>query len=218
MAGDDATDPAVAASLPDDLDALRDAIRVRLYPTAALEEAEVAPPTRTLAQGLSEVVVVDTPDSVMVVDTDHLEQLGHSDAELFALGRDNVRRFESVGLQHADEPVELVVAEGESYFTASWAALLDELVEVPPHGALVVIPSQHALMAHPMRGADAVQAVQVLLGVAHRQFSEAPGPLTPDLYWFHDGELDLLPTVEQDDGQLGFHPTDAFLDVLNQLV
>ncbi len=73
-------------------------------------------------------------------------------------------------------------------------------------------------MVHPLRDADAIKAVQVLLGVAHRHFAEAPGNLTPDLYWFHDGTLQLLPTAEQDDGQLGFAPPDDFLEVLNQLV
>ena len=206
-------------ALEDDPAALRDALRVRLYATAALDDQHVAPPSREVAHGLSEVVVVDTPDTVMVVDTDRFEVLDLSDAELLALGRDNLRAHEPVEADHhTTGPVELFVAESDSFYTATWALLLDELVEVPSHGALVVIPSRHALMAHPLRDADAVKAVQVLLGVAHRHFAEAPGNLTPELFWYRDGQLRLLPTTEQDDGQLGFAPPDDFMEVLNELV
>lgn len=206
-------------ALEDDPAALRAALRVRLYATAALDDQHVAPPSRQVARGLSEVVVVDTPDTVMVVDTDRFEVLALSDAELLALGRDNLRAHEPVEVEHhTTGPVELFVAESDSFYTATWALLLDELVDVPSEGALVAIPSRHALMAHPLRGADAVKAVQVMLGVAHRHFAEAPGNLTPELFWYRGGQLRLLPTAEQDDGQLGFAPPDEFLAVLNELV
>lgn len=216
-------EPLVAPDPMDDLEddpaALRQAVRVRLYATAALDDQHVAPPSREVASGLSEVVVVDTPDTVMVVDTDRLEALGLSDAELLALGRDNLRAHEPVQPEHhTTGPVELFVAESDSFYTATWALMLDEVVDVPTEGALVVVPSRHALMAHPLRDADAIKAVQVMLGVAHRHFAEAPGNLTPDLFWYRDGQLRLLPTVERDDGQLGFTPPDDFLEVLNELV
>lgn len=211
--------PDPMATLEDDPDALRDAVRVRLYPTPALEAGNVAPPHRQAADGLSEVVVVDTPDTVLVVDADRYDVLDLSARELFRLGRDNLREHEPLALEtRSDAAVELLVAEGDSFFTASWALLLDEAVDLPPDGALVVVPSRHALLAHPLRDGDAVRAVQVLLGVAHRHYAEAPGNLSPDLYWFHDGGLHLLPTDETDDGQLGFHPPDAFVEVLNRLV
>lgn len=205
--------------LEEDADALRTAVRVRLYPTSVLDEQHVAPPSREITDGLSEVVVVDTEDTVMVVDTDRLGALGLSDAELFALGRDNLRAHEQVEVEHhTTGPVELFLAESDSFYTATWALLLDELVDLPPQGALVTVPSRHALMVHPLRDAEAIKAVQVLLGVAHRHFAEAPGNLTPDLYWYHDGRLRVLPTAEQDDGELGFAPPDDFLEVLNELV
>lgn len=211
--------PDPMAELERDADALRPAVRVRLYPTSALEDSPVAPPARTAAEGLSEVVVVDTPDTVLVADADRFDVLGLSARELFRLGRDNLRALEPLTVERrTDGPVELLVAEGDSFFTASWAVLLDEAVDLPPDGALVVVPSRHALLAHPLRDADAVQAVQVLLTIAHRHVAEAPGALSADLYWFRDGGLRRLPTVEQDDGQLAFHPPEDFVEVLNRLV
>lgn len=200
-------------------EALRAAVRVRLYPAATLDEEHVDPPARRVADGLREVVVVDTPDTVLVVDADRFGSLGLSTRQLFRLGRDNLRAYEPIDLQRrTDGPVELLVAEGDSFFTATWALLLDEVVDLPPDGALVIVPSRHAVLAHPLHDADAVRAVQVLLAVAHRHHGEAPGHLSPDLYWFHDGGLHLLPAVEQDDDQLGFHPPDEFVEVLNRLV
>ena len=210
--------PDPMAELEQDPDALRAAVRVRLYPTASLEDSQVDPPARQAAEGLSEVVVVDTPDTVLVVDADRYEALGLSPRELFRLGRDNLREREPLDVESRDGAVALLVAEGDSFYTASWALLLDEAVDLPPDGALVVVPSRHALLAHPMRDGDAVRAVQVLLSVARQHAAEAPGALSTDLYWFHDGGLRLLPTVEQDDGQLAFHPPDEFVEVLNRLV
>lgn len=211
--------PDPMATLADDPAALRDAIRVRLYPTEALEGSHITPPARPAADGLSEVVVVDTPDTVLVVDADRLDVLGLDHDALFTLGRDNLRQHEPIEAERRTSgSVELLVAEGDSFFTATWALLLDEVTDLPPDGALVVVPSRHALLAHPVRDADAVRAVQVLLAVAHRHVVDAPGALVPDLYWYHDGQLTLLPTEEQDDGQLAFHPTDEFVEVLNRLV
>ena len=211
--------PDPMAELERDADALRPAVRVRLYPTAALEDSHVAPPTRTAAEGLSEVVVVDTPDTVLVADADRFDVLGLSARELFRLGRDNLRAREPLTIERrTDGPVELLVAEGDSFFTASWAVLLAEAGALPSDGALGAVPSRHALLAHPLRDAAAVQAVQVLLTIAHRHVAEAPGALSADLYWFRDGGLRRLPTVEQDDGQLAFHPPEDFVEVLNRLV
>lgn len=211
--------PDPMATLADDPEALRDAVRVRLYPTEALEGSHITPPARPVADGLSEVVVVDTPDTVLVVDADRLDVLDLDPDDLFALGRDNLRRHEPIEVERRTSgSVELLVAEGDSFFTATWALLLDEVADLPPDGALVVVPSRHALLAHPVRDADAVRAVQVLLAVAHRHVVDAPGALVPDLYWYRDGSLVLLPTEEQDDGQLAFHPTDEFVDVLNRVV
>lgn len=209
--------PDPMAELAADPSALRSAVRVRLYPTEALDAEHVAPPSRRAAEGLSEVVVVDTPDTVLVVDADRYDVLDLSSRQLFRLGRDNLRSREPLTLESRDSPVDLLVAEGDSFFTASWAILLDEAIDLPPDGALVAVPSRHALLVHPLRDGDAVRAVQVLLDVAHRHFAEAPGNLSPDLYWFHDGGLHLLPTEERDDGQLAFHPPDDFVEVLNRL-
>jgi hypothetical protein len=211
--------PDPMATLEHDPEALRTAVRVRLYPTEALDTDQVDPPSRQAAEGLSEVVVVDTDDTVLVVDADRYGVLGLSQRELFRLGRDNLREHEPLDLEPRDAGgVGLLLAEGDSFFTASWALLLDEAVDLPADGALVVVPSRHALVAHPLEDGDAVRAVQVLLGVAHQHAAESPGRLTPDLYWFHDGGLHLLPTEERDDGQLAFHPPDDFVEVLNRLV
>ena len=211
--------PDPLAELEQDPDALRAAVRVRLYPAEALDGDHVSPPFREAADGMCEVVVVDTADAVLVVEADRFDVLGLSARELFRLGRDNLRAQEPLDLQpRSDGPVELLVAEGDSFYTATWALLLDEAVELPPDGALVVVPSRHALVAHPLRDADAVRAVQTLLAIAHRHVAESAGALTADLYWFRDGGLHRLPTVEQDDGQLAFHPPDDFVEVLNRLV
>lgn len=210
--------PDPMSELVDDPDAFRAAVRVRLYTEAAVAQHEGNLPRRTAAAGLVETVVIDTPETVAIVDAEAYAPLGLSEEDLFALGRDNVRTDGPPEVTIHEGETELHVAESQSFFTASWALILDELIDVPEHGALVVVPSRHVLVAHPVRDQTAVSAVQVLLGLAHQHFAEAPGALSPDLYWYRDGNLTLLPATETDDGGLAFAPPDEFVEVLNAVV
>ena len=62
--------------------------------------------------------------------------------------------------ERADSPVDLLVAEGDSFYTATSSLLLDEAIDLPADGALVVVPSRHALVAHPLRDGHTVPAVR----------------------------------------------------------
>lgn len=97
------------------------------------------------------------------------------------------------------------VVMGDSFFTGSLALLLDDVVRrygaqgSASHGVLVCVPFRHQLawaVVHP--GADAVLALSNLFGFAAAGFSDAPGPVSPHVYWVRDGRWHQLTRIEPD--------------------
>jgi hypothetical protein len=197
-------------------------IRVRLYPEEIFAEVTFEVLRRPWAGEVVEAVCLDQPESVVIANREMADALGLSDDELFELGLANVRA-EGLPPDHdtlaADEGVDLEVLTGPSFFTATWARWVDELVPgIGPHGALVVVPQRHQVAVHPlcqMRGGLVAPGRMLLF--AHLGVSEGVGPISPQLFWWRDGTVTHLPGGMQDDGVIGFAPVDDYLEMLDQL-
>ncbi|ACY97812.1 MULTISPECIES: hypothetical protein [Thermomonospora] len=169
-------------------------LRTRIYPAEADSPALAA---RSFAPGLIEVVVVDTPTTVRTVTVEEMRGWPVSGDALFMLGRANVR---ADGPLQADEShlggVPVTVLHGWSFYAATHLAWLEEYVEMGTYGALVIAPNRSLIMAHPIRPRAghraAVAAVRELHLHARRAYEEGPGSLSPHLYWWHAGRLNLL--------------------------
>ncbi|GAA3207913.1 hypothetical protein GCM10020256_03930 [Streptomyces thermocoprophilus] len=120
--------------------------------------------------------------------------------ELAEAARANLMRVE---VRHEEIPVEggavLHSLYGDSPFVASQALYLAQAAHratgesLPAEGALVVVPTRHNLVYHPIADGSVVAAVNSLAGYAMRAHGDGPGALSPRLYWWHRGQLTSSP-------------------------
>lgn len=116
---------------------------------------------------------------------------------------------------------ELIALFGASHYTATHILWLAEhLAEIPGYaaanGALVVVPHRHLIAVHPIESAAVVDAAGTLLRFAARQFETCPGPISDQLYWWHEGALHRLPSDSVGE-TLQVFPSDRFAALLDRL-
>jgi hypothetical protein len=169
--------------------------------------------------GTISYLVFDLPHSVESVPPELPEKWGRSVDELFALGLANVKKSAHPSIEQVEinEGASFTAYTGDSFFTASFALLLDELDGATgPHGTLVAIPHRHMLLVHRIDNADAIFAVQHLGVLAYNLDEQGPGSISPNLFWYRDGKFLNLPFQIEGD-TFNFRPPEEFMKMLNGL-
>jgi hypothetical protein len=169
--------------------------------------------------GTVSYLCLDLPSSVVSVSASTAAKWGVPLDELFAVGLENVRRTCVPELtREALEPdVPYLALTGSSFFVATHALMLRRWQGFEgTHGSLVTIPHRHALICHPINDLQSVKAVHMLGIMAHNLEKQGPGSITPNLYWYRDGQYILLP-YEIRGGKFNFKPPDEFVQMLNEL-
>ncbi|KAB2811259.1 hypothetical protein F9L07_04955 [Pimelobacter simplex] len=196
---------------------------VRLYERDAIPRLDGFP-HREFAPGLVEMLALDLPDTVAVYDDARAARLGGTDA-LRAHGLANLHRQPVEQLERLDLPDgggAFQVLLGESVHTASRALLLPRLAteltghESGRHGWLLCVPNRHQVAWHLVRDATVVPVVQAMARFAALGFGDAPGPLSPHLYWWDGGGYQQLSRLD-DDGALSIVVGPEFQLVLEEL-
>ncbi|HEY3506578.1 MAG TPA: hypothetical protein VGN37_27795 [Actinocatenispora sp.] len=156
---------------------------------------------RHVADGLIELIGLDLPDRVRLLNDDDVA--GTDLTRMRATARANLIA-EPVQYQRIEQDdAVLHRVYGDSMFVASKALVLPELMraemgtEPPRDGVLVAVPSRHEMVLHPLLDASAVPALNNMVMYARGEFDESPGPLSPYVHWWHDGEL--VPVVAEFD-------------------
>ncbi len=199
----------------DDESAVLPLLRARLYPSVLMPSAEVV--SRPLGADLVEVLVADREGGIGTVPPAALDAWGRGADDLLDLGRRQVQGAGLVERRSVDlGGVHCTVLEDPSYYTTSHVWWLPTYVDVPDNGALVVLPSRHLVMAHPIYDSTALDAAQALLVNARRLHAEGPGSLSPRLWWWRSGALCELPARVSDE-RISFMPPADFVDVLSSL-
>ena len=169
--------------------------------------------------GTISYLVFDLPHSVESVPRELPDKWGKSVDELFALGLANVKdsakpETERVEIQPG---VAFTAYSGESFFTASFALLLDELPDATgEHGTLVAVPHRHMLLVHRIENADVIHAIQHLGVLALNLDEQGPGSISPNLYWYRAGKFTNLPFRIEGE-EFHFRPPEEFMEMLNGL-
>ncbi|MGW7364048.1 hypothetical protein ACWGI8_11605 [Streptomyces sp. NPDC054841] len=214
---------------PSALDTLPpDQIRAQLYPRVigsdGLDRMTFSY-ARTLAPGLSEVLALDLPESVMMLTDEALEPLGDVPG-LRERALDNLR-----GLPvEAHETVKdaggmcFEVVVGDSFYTASRVLVLDALVRqvtgqhITADGALVALPFRHQLAFHVIRDTTVIPSLNALAAFAASGYADTPGAITPYVYWWRAGTLTQLSDRDEDGDGLRIVVGEDFQDLLERLI
>ena len=182
------------ASAPDGVEALPeeqlvDVVRQRLQPSDEHGLAATVP-------GVPTVLAVDLSTHVAVPRRSFWEARG------------GVARWADVGLRNlaalvgaADiehhrvqrEDAEFSVLIGESFFTASLALVLDDVIRHHDpaadltHGVLVAVPNRHQLVWRAVDAPSVRPALAGMAGFTAMGYDEGAGPLSRHVFWRHDG-------------------------------
>ncbi|MEU3255677.1 hypothetical protein [Streptomyces sp. NPDC006997] len=176
---------------------------------------------RVVAPGLCEVLALDLPESVLPLTDDALAPLGDlAGLRRRALANLGALPVEGHTVLHGAEGARFGVVTGASFFTSSRVLTADRLVRdltgeaLGPDGALVAMPNRYHLALCPVgavRGAALVPTLHGMAAFAAANFTDAVGPVSPDVYWWHQGVLTRL--VRRDGGEPRF-TQDAEFEVL----
>ncbi|GHH81104.1 hypothetical protein GCM10018781_62980 [Kitasatospora indigofera] len=178
---------------------------LRLVPDDSLPPEALADSfryARPVATGLLEALALDLPDSVRLL----------TDQDVARAGLDALRTAGRANLLAEPAEHEVIATpsgatlhsvSGPSLFVASKALVLADLVrsltgrEVPEHGVLFTVPSRHLLVFHPVADRHAVGAVNDLAAFGLGAHQDNPGPLSPRLYWWHQGAVTCLTRIDE---------------------
>lgn len=197
-----------------------DPVEARALLKARLVGADRAPDDvvhRSVLPGIEAVLVFDLPDRLVPLAPEDLPALLDSvelpDAPDAVTDEDRLdalwdEAYEHVRHEHPEidveeltEGVPVMLVHGESYFVATNALWVDQFVDVPADGLLFAVPHRHLLLLHPVRDQAATYALPNLLLLARENHAQGQGPVSPDVFWWHDGEVHTIGVTETIHGE-----------------
>lgn len=208
---------------PDTADLLR-GVHARLLPADSLtpEIAGSMRYARLVADDLVFAYALDQPMSVRILTDADVAGVGHEE-----LGQAAYTNLMRTPVTHEEIPYEGTILHsfhGESHFVGSQALHLSAAVhrmtgESLPHaGALVVMPSRHNLVYHPIADGTVVEAVNHLATYALGAYEDGAGKLSPRVYWWHRGALKQLTVLDEETRTLSIQPPPHLLGMMKGLV
>lgn len=164
-----------------DFEETRRNLRVRLYP-ADMRTPGAEPLRRDVAPGLAEVAVIDNPTTVATPSRSVTDTWPLTGSEIFEQGRANVRAGGRLELRSLDAVDAAIFAGYLDEYASAHALWLDEYPVMGKHGALVCVPVEGALYAHPLDGPNLVEAQNLLIRIALTRQEDSARPISANLY------------------------------------
>lgn len=171
---------------------------------------------RRLGTDFLELLVHQDGECVRRLSDEEVAKVGETD--LFALARERLRQIPDDGceLVRRDQG-EFHVLRGASEFTASKLVLLPDVLRPvlgrtmdERNGALVSVPSPHELVFAPV-GANIPATLVHLARYTLMTYEDGRHPLSPVTYWWQDGALTPVVTLDNT-GFVEFQLPPAFFD------
>ncbi len=201
---------------PTDFAAASGRLRIRLEPSGAAPGAVVR---WRVAEDLEAHLVCLLPAGPVAVAPEDVARWARSRDELWHLALDNVRA-DGAPRPETFSPgpgVTLVGFRSDSELTTTHALWIERtLGGEGRHGVVLAVPNRHVVVAHAVRDALVVPAVDALVKVAVGFYREGPDPVSPHLYWVHDGTWSRQ-HVQPGDRQATFSPSPGFARLVDDL-
>lgn len=212
------SEPAELAS-----DGLLECAFLRLLPTDFSPHPEHFRYVKPVAEGLVSAVALDLPDTVQILDDPDVERMGLG--ALRATARANLVNMpveHHEVMQRVGGPA-IHLVSGESMFVASKALVLAQLIgqvtgaEPPPDGVLVAVPWRGHLAFHPIVDGTVIAALNEMTGYALGAYRDNPGALSPRLYWWKDGTLTSITTIDDEARSIEPTPPPELVAIMRRL-
>lgn len=197
-----------------DFGSMRTLLRTRWYSADADPRDAV---WRAVAPGLAQRLLIDQVHTMAPVTRAMTRAWSVAEEDLFELAEANTRGDGPLDLvthpfenPHADR-IDIAMLCGQSdYITAHARWLGEDYPVAGPAGVVFVVPSQRHIYAYPVADARIRRATTLLAQLAVLEYTERPWPVSPDIYWWHEGRIELAAAFRRERDQLLLHPSDRF--------
>jgi hypothetical protein len=229
-------DPAELGALPDDPAAARRLVKARLVPEDRVTDDLVH---RPVLPGIEAVLVFDLPDRLVPVGPANLAALaaagdaapgdadddGEPASDEDALWQEAFDRVAAedhpdIDVEEFGEGVPLMLLASDSFFCATNALWIERFLDPPPHGLLFAVPHRHVIVVHAVHDQGVALALPNLVLLARHNHAEGEGPISPDVFWWHDGEvarMDVVETANDEGTELAINLPDELAAVVAEL-
>ena len=189
-------------------------LKVRVYRSSEMPpDALAGMVTTPLAPDLVGVLVADLPTTVQTLGKELVSGWRVPIDELFGTAtRHMAEEATTYDLSDVDlgGGLSAKALSGDSFFVGSQIIRFRELAGDLQQGALVVIPTRHILIWHPLVGRKtAMTAPGPLIALAASLYAQGPGSLSPVLFWWH-GALTVMPSGVEG-GKVHIAPPEEYL-------
>ncbi|WP_429428557.1 hypothetical protein [Nocardia sp. GAS34] len=202
---------------PIDFDEAKKLVRTRLYGNQF--RGDIRCVHRTLPCGLVQRAVLDSVHTMSAVTYEQLAGWPIDERDLFVLAEENTLRDGPADFVRADFPDGVppwYLLSGGDY-TSAHALWLCDYPVLGRSGAVFAVPTHLNLYAAPVEDLDVLEAIWVLARIAVQRYEDDPWPVSPHLYHWHNGRIELAVHLTHDNTTVRIQPTDDFQLVLNQL-
>lgn len=164
-----------------------------------------------VAPGLLQTLAYDRPDSIQVLNDDHVHR--HGMAALHDAGAENLSREVPDQCLQLDGDVFLL--EGSEYvgslvLVMPWVTQLVVDEPDPPHGVLVAMPARNLLLFHVIRDfRHAEDALGEMARITEELHDESSHQVSPRVHWWRPGLLESV--AHHDANGLMTYPPNGFL-------
>lgn len=151
--------------------------------------------TQEKIPGVCSMLMVDTPTFLFGVPHAIAQEWGHPLEALFETALENLRADTALKADPAPHPgLSIVRWYGTKPTAASHALILDRyLARDWRLGHLVCIPDRETLFVHTVTDSTVWENALALQHFTAHAYSTNPGPISQQVYYWHDGEFELFP-------------------------
>ena len=194
-------------------------LAVRLYPESWVARTDPSHlVSEPIAGELFAMLVYDSPGGNETIDPADVTAWGKKLDELIGIGMDNVLARYPASPQPMDVGGHTCFAiEDKHYFAGNVVFGMETYAGlVGPGGSLVIMPTHGTAIVYPITDARAGEVMRLLPPLAAQIAQNGPGPLTTQMFWYHEGLIDVLP-YQMDGNNVLVYPPEEFTAMIDAL-